>query len=385
MRILKILALTLTGVLLLIGVAVGGALGYRAHKQHQNREALAIHTPNGIDLGMYVEIGGLRQWLQIRGEDKGNPVLLFVHGGPALSMIPFTYRSMREWEKYYTIVSWDQRGAGRTYFLNGGADQTATGVEQIISDGIQVAEVSRGWLHKDKVIILGESFGSAVALEMARRRPDLFFAFVGTGQSVDMRRAEVLTYELLLQQVRAAHDEKALAQLVAVGPPPYADPSRQAREQRIEGDYPGEPEASMGRDFAYAPGYSLRESFELVVGATQHRAKLLAEDMNYNAESRGTHFEVPVFFFQGSADMAAPLQLAAEYMNTISAPCKALVVIPGGGHNAFILHSRRFLDELNTRVRPLAVSSRSSAPATGRPAQTQTPGHRMTVRPVANG
>jgi pimeloyl-ACP methyl ester carboxylesterase len=113
----------------------------------------------------------------------------------------------------------------------------------------------------------------------------------------------------------------------------------------------------MGADFVFAPGYSLRESFQLLVGATQHRAKLVAEDMNYNAQSRGTKFEVPVFFFQGSDDMAAPVELAAEYMNAISAPHKALVLIPGGGHNAFILHSQRFLDELNARVRPLAAGN----------------------------
>jgi pimeloyl-ACP methyl ester carboxylesterase len=232
-------------------------------------------------------------------------------------------------------------------------------MDQIINDGIQVAEVTRGLLHKDRIIVLGESFGSAVSLEMVRRRPDLFYAFVGTGQIVDMPRAEGLAYEMLLRQVRAAHDEEAIAQLVAVGPPPYTDLSRLVLEQRIEADYPGEPEGTLGRDLAYAPGYSLRESFELIVGATQHRAELVAEAMNYKAASRGTRFEVPVFFIQGSQDMVAPVQLASEYMDEISAPRKALVVIPGGGHNAFILHNERFLEELNARVRPLAINSRS--------------------------
>lgn len=367
MRTAKMLALGLAGVLVLMGMAAGGALGWRAHRQHQNAAALAIHSANGIDQGMYVQIGGLRQWLQIRGEDRNNPILLVVHGGPALSMIPFTYRSMRQWEKYYTIVSWDQRGAGRTYMLNGGADETATGMDQIIDDGIQVAQFTRGLLHKDKIIVLGESFGSAVSLEMVRRRPDLFYAFVGTGQIVDMPRGERLAYEMLLREVRVAHDEKAAAQLVALGPPPYTNPSRLLREQRIEADYPGEPEGPMGRDFIYAPGYSLRESFELLAGATQHRARLVAEAMHYKAASGGTQFEVPVFFIQGAQDMAAPVQLAAQYMNAISAPRKALVLIPGGGHNAFILHSQRFLDELNARVRPLAISSQLSGPAIGRP------------------
>jgi pimeloyl-ACP methyl ester carboxylesterase len=357
MRIVKILTLTFAGIVVLLGLAVGGALGYRGYRQHQNTEALAIRTPNGIERGMYVDIGGLRQWVQIRGEDRSNPIVLFVHGGPALSMIPFTYRSMRPWEKYFTIVSWDQRGAGRTYILNGGADETATGMDQIIDDGIRVTEFTRNLLHKDKVILLGESFGSALSMEMARRRPDLFYAFVGTGQSVDTRRAEVLTYEMLLRTVRAIHDEKATAQLLALGPPPYTDPSRLALEQRIQGAHPGESQGSMGADFIFAPGYSLRECFQLIAGATQHRAKLVAEDTNYNAESRGTRFEVPVFFFQGSDDLPAPIQLAAEYMNEISAPRKALVVLPGGGHNAFILQSQRFLDELNARVRPLAETA----------------------------
>lgn len=369
MRIFKILALGLGGmlVLMVVVVVVGAALGYRAHQQHRNAGALAINTPNGIDRGMYVQIGGLRQWLQIRGEDRNNPVLLFVHGGPALSMIPFTYRSMRPWEKYFTIVSWDQRGAGRTYMLNGGADETATGMDQIADDGVQVTQVTRGLLHKERIIVLGESFGSAVALEMVRRRPDLFYAFVGTGQIIDMPRGERIAYDTLLRAVRAARDEKAATQLVALGPPPYADPSRLLREQRIEADYPGEPEGIMGRDFIYAPGYSLRESFELLVGATQHRTRLMAEAMNYEAASRGTRFGVPVFFIQGAQDAVAPVQLAAEYMMAISAPRKELVLIPGGGHNAFILYSQRFLDELNARVRPLAVSSQSAAAATHRP------------------
>jgi pimeloyl-ACP methyl ester carboxylesterase len=192
---------------------------------------------------------------------------------------------------------------------------------------------------------------------MVRRRPDLFYAFVGTGQAVDMRRAEVLTYELALRQVRAAHEVKAAAQLVAAGPPPYSDVSRLAAVQRIESDHSGEDDGPMGADFIFAPGYSLRECFRLIVGATQHRTRMVAEDAHYNAASRGTRFDVPIFFFQGSDDIFAPLQLAAEYMDAISAPQKALVVIPRGGHNAFIMDSQRFLNELNARVRPIAAAN----------------------------
>jgi pimeloyl-ACP methyl ester carboxylesterase len=340
----------------------GAALGYRAYRQDRNSSALRIHTSNGIDEAKFVDIGGLRQWIQIRGEDKDNPVILFVHGGPALSMIPFTYRSMRSWEKYFT-VHWDQRGAGRTYLLNGGADATASGMQQIIDDGVRVSEFVRSRLHKDKIILVGESCGSAIAMEMARERPDLFYADVGTGQLINLQRADGLTYLLLLARVRSEYDRSAIQRLTAIGAPPYADPSRRTVEQRILAEHPAKSERAgmfdrMGGDFMSAPGYSLRESYQLIAGATQHRAKLVEENQNYSAAGRGKRFEVPVFFFQGSEDIQAPMQLVEEYLRDLTAPAKDLVVFPGGGHNSYFFYSDRFLSELRARVAPLVASAR---------------------------
>ncbi len=354
--VLKISGVVLAGLAALLLVAVTAALGYRAYRQHQNANAQLIQTPHGIQEAFYADIGGLRQWLQIRGEDQGNPVMLFIHGGPALSMIPFTYASMRPWEKSFTIAQWDQRGAGRTYLLNGGADATASGMAQIIDDGIRVAELVRTRLHKEKIIILGESFGSAVGLEMARRRPDLFYAFVGTGQAVNMQRAAVLTYQLLLQKVRSPGNAATLEQLTGIGPPPYSDPAAQTLEQQIEGQYPSDSERSgrIGIDFLFAPGYSLRDSYRLLFGATGHRSRLVAEDLRYDAAKAGTEFGVPMFFFQGTDDMVAPLPLVEEYFQRLSAPSKQLVTFPGGGHNCFYYMSGRFLQQLQARVRPLA-------------------------------
>jgi pimeloyl-ACP methyl ester carboxylesterase len=358
-RVIKVFVYGLVCVVALIGAVTGSALGYRAYRQHQNGSALRIHSSNGIEEARFVDIGGLRQWIQIRGDDKDNPVILFVHGGPALSMIPFTYRSMRPWEQYFTVVHWDQRGAGRTYLLNGGADDTASGMDQIIDDGIRVSEFVRARLHKDKIVLVGESWGSAVALEMARARPDIFYAYVGTGQAINMPRAEGLTYQLLLARVRSENDERAIHQLEAIGPSPYADPSRRILEQRILAEHPAKSERvgvfdGMGGDFMSAPGYSLRESYQLIAGATQHRAKLVEDDQNYSAARRGMQFEIPVFFFQGSEDIQAPTQLVAEYLRDLTAPAKELVIFPGGGHNSYYFYSERFLGELRARLGPVA-------------------------------
>ncbi|MGH9645744.1 MAG: alpha/beta fold hydrolase, partial [Bryobacteraceae bacterium] len=207
-RIVKITGVSLCAIVL---VVVAAAAGSRIHGQHEAALALTIQTPSGIVEAGFQSIGGIEQWIQIRGENRDNPVLLFLHGGPSVSMLPFTYRSMRVWEKQFTIVHWDQRGAGRTYTRNGGAVSAATGIDQLVADGLDVAEFARQRLQKRKIILVGESFGTVIGTEMARRRPDLFYAYVGTGQIVNMAKTQTVGYRLLKERIHAAGDVKTMA------------------------------------------------------------------------------------------------------------------------------------------------------------------------------
>lgn len=86
--------------------------------QRKLKESLAITSPNGINENQYISVGGIQQWISIRGEDRNNPVLLFVHGGPGAVQTIFA-SLLRPWEKYFTIVQWDQRGTGKTLRKNG--------------------------------------------------------------------------------------------------------------------------------------------------------------------------------------------------------------------------------------------------------------------------
>ena len=100
-------------VLVFIALLLIGGLTYRSVRQHRNAKALAIRTPNRIEESMFVKIGGIDQWVQIRGENRDNPVLVILHGGPGSSYVPFT-QTIRSWERYFTVVQWDQRGSGKT-------------------------------------------------------------------------------------------------------------------------------------------------------------------------------------------------------------------------------------------------------------------------------
>ena len=173
-------------------------------------QMLAITTPDGIDEGSFVRIGGIDQYISIRGDDRANPVILFVHGGPGDSMVPFA-QIYRPWEKYFTVVQWDQRGAGRTFGRNGTNEAPMT-IDRMARDGIEVAQYLRTHLHKDRVILLAHSFGTVLGIQMVKRRPDLFAAYVGTGQVVAKAEKERILYARLMKKLEAAQDESGIRQ-----------------------------------------------------------------------------------------------------------------------------------------------------------------------------
>src|SRR5229473_8503715 len=141
-RIAKISLLSLLGLLVTLIIC---AFSYRAIRQHQNSAALAIHAPNGIDEAMFVPIGGINQWITIRGINRDNPVVLFLHGGPGTPTNLLDFPFAKAWTPSFTLVQWDQRGAGKT-FGSGGTSATAMTIDRMTQDGIELAQFLRGHL-----------------------------------------------------------------------------------------------------------------------------------------------------------------------------------------------------------------------------------------------
>jgi pimeloyl-ACP methyl ester carboxylesterase len=189
---------------------------------------------------MYVSIGGLEQWIQIGGARSDHPVLLFLHGGPGGSSRPAA-TAWKPWEEHFTVVHWDQRGAGRTFTRNGEAASRGLTVERMILDGIEVAEFLTRHLGRKKILLVGHSWGSVLGVHMRKRRPELFSAYVGTGQVVNMHRAEELNYRRELMQAERLQNSEALQALTEIGPPPYSERAkikvlRQWADQLADGD-----------------------------------------------------------------------------------------------------------------------------------------------------
>src|SRR6478672_7356876 len=111
--------------------------------RERNAKQFAIRSAKGIDEAGYVNIGGIEQWVTIRGQDRANPVLLFLHGGPGDVTSCWTFRMFDPWEDHFTVVQWDQRGAGRTLKKSGTAGAPSLTVDRMAQDGIELAEYLR--------------------------------------------------------------------------------------------------------------------------------------------------------------------------------------------------------------------------------------------------
>jgi pimeloyl-ACP methyl ester carboxylesterase len=355
----------------MIGIILGGAAGiiaapavgglvWRKARQRRAAKALVIDTPNGIVEQRFIKVGGIDQWIQLRGEDRNNPVLLMLHGGPGWPNAVFTL-PLRPWEKHFTVVQWDHRGAGKTLHRNGKADSGEMTFDCRVADAIEVIEFLRQYLGKDKVIVLAESMGTLTGLPLVKRRPDLVHALVATDLYVDMAANETHKYQLTLERLQAADNTKGVAALEAIG----ADPTRwdlRAWNTNMAWAFRTNlptPNLDRRRLFPLAlssPIYTLGDLYSLFVGFQWSTTQMFQELMAYDAWRLGTRFEVPFFLFQGESDVLTLTTLAEEYFEEVEAPTKGLALIEDAGHFAAFTHPERFLAELLARVRPLVAA-----------------------------
>jgi pimeloyl-ACP methyl ester carboxylesterase len=354
-------SLLCTAGLLIVVVAAG--LGFRAYRQYLAAEALAIRSPNGVQEGGFVVIGGIKQWVQIRGEDRHNPVLLFVHGGPGGSTLAMS-SGWRPWEKYFTVVQWDQRGTGRTYGASGEATAPTMTLERMTQDGIELAEYLRIHLHKDRIILVGHSWGSFLGIHIVKQRPDLFLAYVGTGQVVGRATFETafeITIAHLQTLAQSANNTEALAELAPIASQPTMNEGNRLVAEKWSKALALPPVDSFELAGPVAPpfmpDFSLLDWYNWRKGMTFSAKYLRGRDspmVQRDLASLGFEFPIPMVFIEGDADDITPSGPAEHYFKQIIAPQKEFVPVHGGDH--FIPFDRpdQFLAELVARVRPLA-------------------------------
>ena len=363
----KILKYVGIGVLCLVVVVLSSAVSYRKYLQHKVAETRAIRSSHGIDSLQPVQIGGIDQWIEVRGQNVDNPILLWIHGGPGIGFIPLAGSFQGPWEKHFTVVQWDQRGAGKTYASNDKELQRRTmNVPQMQQDTVDVVRYLRARFHRQKIFVAGHSWGSVLGLWLAHEHPELIYAYVGTGQVINMRQTEETAYHDVLQAARIQHNAEALKELESIAPypPVQADSDKmgvaKGWEQQLLGSVPSGAVFLDTRrlltDLVSAPEYSLVDDYRWLE-AQSFSDTLLPELMQVDLTQLGPDFQVPIFWFEGRHDEYSPPVLVWEYYQKIRAPQKEFVWFENSGHFPFFEEQQKFVDELVQRVLPVVSES----------------------------
>jgi pimeloyl-ACP methyl ester carboxylesterase len=352
------ICLICAAVLLLVAGLPAALLVFRKLRQTKIAAGLKIKTAQGIVEEAFVQIGGIEQWLSIRGEDKSNPVLLIIHGGPGSCYSIFTPH-LHAWENHFTVVQWDQRGAGKTFARMGPRGGGAISMNQLTSDGIEVAEYLRAHLGKAQLFLLTSSIGSTFGMQMARIRPELFYAYIGTDQNVGMVRRRIEDQRQVLERLRGHGMNKGVKAIERIGADPTIwtpDDFTAVAQWTMKSDPQGYRRTiRLLKDAVwYAPGWKLGDIRAFVGGMRFSLEQLLPEIVRYDAWANGTRFELPIFIFQGDSDVLTTPASAGAYFEEIVAPLKKMELISDAGHFAAFLQPEQFLEKLLAWVRPLA-------------------------------
>jgi pimeloyl-ACP methyl ester carboxylesterase len=308
----------------------------------------------------FVPIDGIEQWVTIDGADCANPVVLIVHGGPGDPSTPFAEKVYGSWEKDFTLVQWDQRGSGKTFARNPDTANHPLTMELMARDGVEVAAYATRRLGKRQVILFGGSWGSALAINMLKLRPELFSAYQGTSQLVAYRTNQSATYKRLLELTRAAGDKEAVASLEALGAPPWKNPRAFGIVRRITRRYEAkntQPAPDTWWTFppqyetaAYKAAYTDGEDYSYIQFVGETGDGMLSR---IDIPALGTNFPVPVFIIQGKEDLLTMPSVTKAYFDRINAPTKKYILLDKVGHDPNPLMVNAQFQVLKTQIAPL--------------------------------
>lgn len=320
----------------------------KSNKKHQLNEA------------QYVLIGGVQQWVTIKGKNCSNPIVLMVHGGPGHPLSLYHDSLFKDFEENFTIVHWDQRGSGRTYqaqFETGKLSlekitNQNLSVDLLVRDGLEVSDYIRNRLGQEKVVISGSSWGSFLATRMVHSAPNKFHFYVGLSQLVNGHNNYTESYKKVKTIALERDDKATLDILNRIGPPNWSNPASFGKLRRIISRYESETTSSplqwkIANEYlseTSAPTYIFAKEFSFLkfIGLDGDG---MIHDIALNECC--THLEIPVYLIQGQKDLLTVPAVTKRYFDEIKAPEKKYIQIENSGHDANVDMLKIQLDTLN--------------------------------------
>lgn len=343
------------------------------------RELRRIVTPNGVERNEAVRIGGIDQFISMRGDDRRNPILLLIHGGPGFPTAPMAWWGTHGLEEYFTVVHWDQRGAGKTYLMNDPKVVAPTmKPERFIDDTEELVDWLRKEMNKEKVFVLGTSWGSYVGLKFAQRRPDWLHAYIGMGQAVNVPESERRGYAFALAAAKKAGNKQAIAELESIAPYSESDeliPLKDIALERKWSDFFGGVMAyrthqSDGIAVGLSPEYSDEEARRVFDGNGFSQEFLLSPVLSMDL-SYVKKLDCPLIVLAGRHDRSVNSSVAHEWFEQVQAPRKHFVWFEHSAHEVMMEEPGKLLVTLVTHARPIAAAAGDVAPEGPPPASVR--------------
>lgn len=287
-----------------------------------------------------ITLGGAAQWVLIRGRDRNNPVVLFLHGGPGMPAMFLAHAFQHELEREFVVVQWDRRGAGKSFGAAKPLDSLT--VRRTLEDAFALTTILRERFKENRIILVGHSWGSYLGLLAIREHPEYYTAYIGMGQLAGSK-AEVRLQrrEFLTRQASLTGDSALLNRLASGADPTEDDLFRHGAEL-----YHARSFWPILKTGLLAPEYTLWDALNVKRGADLVDRQMKYDLLPKPLDGEIAAFDVPVFFFLGRHDFNTPSSIATNYLERLRAPLKGLVWFEQSAHFPFFEEPVRFAMEL---------------------------------------
>jgi len=339
---------------------------YHRYLQDKIQNQTAITSETGIDTLMSLNLGETEQWILIRGQNRNNPVLLVLHGGPGAPLFPFA-RALG-WktglEEHFTMIYWEERGTGKS-FHSSISPQTMN-LEQFARDAVELIQFIRNYFHTPRIFLMAKSWGSLLGMKIIRQKPEWIYAYVAVGQMVTPLKSDSISYEYTIELALKQKDLEVQDELRKIGYPPYN--YKQLLHQRKWLRRLSNRENLTNESFSdmqfvqyfkillATPEYSVGDI--IAMGSDPYFSlKYLWNEKLYQTNLiREMHtVNVPVYFICGRYDYITAASLVEEFYQNLAAPHgKSIIWFDKSGHQPEFDESRKFFNVLVNQIKPAA-------------------------------
>ena len=285
--------------------------------------------PHAVSQLMKLRLGGVDQWISIRGHDTSNPVLLFIHGGPGMSMMFLSHTFQRPLEEHFVCVQWDQRGAGKSF--HAGVSPDSLSVRRLLDDLFELVGVLNTWFGKQKIYLAGHSFGSYLGMLAVREHPELFEVYIGIGQVVDDERAAALQDKFIRREAAELGEPEAVADLDRTGTAAHEKWLFRFRAEL----FASKSYMPFIKAGVLSPEYGLFDITKVAKGSAFSSKHMKYDVIAGPLMEHVREVDVPVYFLMGRYDQVTPLVLVEEFSEALDAPHKQIILFRRSAHFPF--------------------------------------------------